>query len=214
MLLLESVRHKASEPVLSWVRGNQEAKISYQHPKPLNVWNHFGLHKLLQCITMLLCHCCVIQIGKPIILLLSDDIMTFVYCLLLQKGLPHPGFVLGRLPVRQHERVHCRDRGGWASSSIPLYQSPDDKALIKWTSAALCTISVTVQAASRTDARLHASPAAVTTHRTKHKTDLKHLLSPFQTAECWVSRDQNHWQAMCHSQCVVTDTLCLWREFC
>lgn len=117
--------------------------------------------------------------------------MTFVYCLLLQKGLPHPGFVLGGLPVRQHERVHCRDRGGWASSSIPLYQSPDDKALIKWTSAPLCTISVTVQAASRTDARLHASPAAVTIHRTKHKTDWKHLSSLYQTACKSVTRSKS-----------------------
>lgn len=82
---------------------------------------------------------------------LHHNMITLVFWFLSQESLPYPGFVLGRLPVRQHERVYCRDSGGWASSSIPLYPSRDDKALIKWTSALPCTISVTVQPANKTD---------------------------------------------------------------
>lgn len=102
-----------------------------------------------------------------------------------QKSLPNPGFVLGWLSVRQHERVYCRDSVGWASSSVPLDQSCNDKALIKWTSALPCTISVTVQPTCLICCHNLAEQSG--------ETDLKHLLVVFQTAYTSV-KDQTHRQ--------------------
>lgn len=109
--------------------------------------------KLYHYRTMWLTNTWFIKLGVPSIFTcyLHHNIITLVFRFLSQKSLPYPGFVLGRLSVCQHERVYCRDSGGWASSSIPLYLSRDDKALIKWTSALPCTISVTVPPANKTD---------------------------------------------------------------
>lgn len=108
---------------------------------------------------------------------LYNRVMTLVFWSLSQESLPYPRLVLGWLFVCQHECIHCWDSGRWASSSILCLPVPWRQALIKWTSALPCTISVTVQPANKT--RTHPAPA-VTTQRTKLKTDLKHLLLAFQ----------------------------------
>lgn len=85
---------------------------------------------------------------------LYNSIITLVFWRLSQESLPYPGPVLGWLFVCQHERVHCRDSGRWASSPIPRLPVPWWQALIKWTSARPCSISVTVRPANK----IHSSP--------------------------------------------------------
>lgn len=81
---------------------------------------------------------------------LYNSIITLLFWFLSQESLPYPWLVLGWLFVCQHECVYCRDSGRWASSSIPPLPVPWWQALIKWTSALPCTISVTVQPPNKT----------------------------------------------------------------
>lgn len=82
-----------------------------------------------------------------------NSIMTLFFWFFSQESLPYSWLVLGWLFVCQHECVYCRDSGRWASSSIAPLPVPWWQALIKWTSALPCIISVTIQPANKIHAR-------------------------------------------------------------
>lgn len=113
--------------------------------------------------------------------------MTLGLWFLSQESLPHPGLVLGWLFVCQHERVHCRDSGRWASSSIPPSTSPP---MTSFNQVNICTAvyhQCHSSACQQNTQKPRASPAVIA-HRTKQKADLKHLLLAFQTAYISVRR--------------------------